>query len=56
MTTPKSFRETPRSFPRSHDNDGPNLATLDRLRALRKPRLLQPEARRHQVPQECRAC
>ncbi|NNM46261.1 hypothetical protein [Knoellia koreensis] len=34
----------------------PNLATLDRFRGLRRPRLMQPEARRHQIAQECRAC
>jgi len=34
----------------------PNLATLDQLRGLRRPRLMQPEARRHQIEQECRAC
>jgi hypothetical protein len=43
------------AFPTSGKR-GPNLATLDRLRSLRRPRLMAPEARRHQVPQECRAC
>ena len=45
----------PSTFPRSSDR-GPNLATLDQLRGLRRPRLMTPEARRHQVPQECSAC
>lgn len=43
------------TFPRSAER-GPNLATLDQLRGLRRPRLRAPEARRHQVPQECVAC
>ncbi|NYG07843.1 hypothetical protein BJ986_002330 [Phycicoccus badiiscoriae] len=50
-----SHQPGPRTFPRSGES-GPNLATLDRLRGLRRPRLMQPEARRHQLPQECRAC
>ncbi|GAB3065227.1 MULTISPECIES: hypothetical protein [unclassified Phycicoccus] len=45
----------PRTFPRA-SSTGPNLATLDRVRGLRRPRLMQPEARRHQIEQECRAC
>ncbi|WP_344195675.1 hypothetical protein [Pedococcus aerophilus] len=54
--TPRQIRETgPRTFPRA-SSTGPNLATLDRVRGLRRPRLMQPEARRHQVEQECRAC
>ena len=43
----------PRTFPRA-SSAGPNLATLDRVRGLRRPRLMQPQARRHQVEQECR--
>ena len=55
--TPPEARQNPgpRTFPRS-SSTGPNLATLDRVRGLRRPRLMQPEARRHQVGQECRAC
>jgi hypothetical protein len=45
----------PTTFPRTSEH-GPNLATLDRFRGLRRPRLMQPEARRHQIEQECRAC
>jgi hypothetical protein len=56
MTAPKSHREDSQTdFPRSNANH-PNLATLDRLRGLRRPRLMTPEARRHQVPQECTTC
>ncbi|KRE57224.1 hypothetical protein [Phycicoccus sp. Soil748] len=55
--TPRPPRQNAglRTFPRT-SSTGPNLATLDRVRGLRRPRLLQPEARRHQVEQECRAC
>jgi hypothetical protein len=45
----------PTTFPRS-GHHGPNLATLDQLRGLRRPRLRSPEARRHQVPVDCAAC
>ncbi|HET7277340.1 MAG TPA: hypothetical protein VFJ22_04620 [Dermatophilaceae bacterium] len=56
MTAPKNHREdSQRAFPRSRDHQ-PNLATLDRLRGLRRPRLMAPAARRHQVPQECSTC
>ena len=55
--TPRQPHQTPgpRTFTRT-SGTGPNLATLDRVRGLRRPRLMQPEARRHQVEQECRAC
>ncbi|QGN56779.1 hypothetical protein [Nostocoides sp. HKS02] len=56
MSAPNHHHEdTPSTFPRSSKR-GPNLATLDRVRGLRRPRLMQPEARRHQLPAECRAC
>ena len=44
-----------RAVPRT-GSSGPNLATLDQLRGLRRPRLMQPEARRHQIEMECKAC
>jgi len=52
---PNSRPDHASAFPRS-GRRGPNLATLAQLRGLRRPRLRAPEARRHQVPQECAAC
>lgn len=55
--TPTNTSQTagPRTLPRT-GSSRPNLATLDQLRGLRRPRLMQPQARRHQIEQECRAC
>jgi hypothetical protein len=52
---PNSRSDDAPAFPRS-GRRGPNLATLAQLRGLRRPRLRAPEARRHQVPQDCAAC
>jgi len=57
MTRSESPRRQtrPTTFPPSSQH-GPNLATLDRLRGLRRPLLRAPEARLHQAPRECAAC
>ncbi|WP_157692960.1 hypothetical protein [Pedococcus dokdonensis] len=56
MTPTNAAHQTvARPLPRT-GSSRPNLATLDQLRGLRRPRLMQPEARRHQVEVECRAC
>jgi hypothetical protein len=52
---PNSRSDHASAFPRSGKR-GPNLATLAQLRGLRRPRLRAPEARRHQVSQECATC
>jgi hypothetical protein len=44
-----------RSFPRSSES-GPNLATLDQLRALRRRRSLPTHSLRRPVPGEKVAC
>ena len=55
MSQENRARLSPPRFPRS-TTSGPNLATLDQLRSLRRPRLVPAPARRRLATRECVSC